>query len=138
MTPKLLVRIARADSTGPREVRFFVLSPVSIGRGPSNVLRLEHPSVGRQHGAFLFTTDGALYVHHDAEAGAFIDGAAVNAGTAVPLRSDSLLQIGPFAIHLDLELHLGALPLNALSDETTDLLLRLPLGSEGGQRLGGG
>lgn len=107
MTDRLIVRIARPKLGRPVETRIFIESPVSVGSGPNNALRLEHPRVAAYQGVLTFTPTSVQYTDCDATASAVIDGVAVKPGIRNTLRNGTLVQVGPFMICVELAADAG-------------------------------
>jgi pSer/pThr/pTyr-binding forkhead associated (FHA) protein len=132
MTTRLIVTMVRFKPGSPIETRIYTESPVSIGRGPNNILRLDHPSVACRHGAFQFTSARASYIDYGQQGDTIIGGQSVAAQTPISLREDTLIEIGIFRICVDL----CAVPSDPLvedkfrlPEDTADLLTFLAVAS---------
>ena len=84
-------------------LRSFHQSPVTIGGGGENVIRLEASGVARVHGAFLFD-DGVLrYVDFGSGSGSRLDGALLPSNVPVEIAEESFLAMGPFVLRAELQ-----------------------------------
>src|SRR4051794_33369583 len=101
---RLVVRIATVDGGGPVEERVFRESPVSIGSGSRNALRLFHPMVAPHQGVLAFTAGSIQYTDYHAATTSLVDGVPVAPGATVGLPTDgAVLAVGPFRCCVDLQ-----------------------------------
>jgi hypothetical protein len=103
MTTRLIVRIVRRNTLAAVETRTFSDSLVSVGSSTTSSLRLEHPLVSPNQGVFMFTPTLVQYMDCSSETNATADGSPIEPGVPLPLREDTLIQIGPFALCAELQ-----------------------------------
>jgi hypothetical protein len=94
---RLTVRLKNLE-TGQEVVRWYSRSPVTVGRGDGNSLRLESTGVQQHHGAFVFAGPALWYVDFRSRSGTTIDGLPLHPERAVRVRESSTLTVGRFEI----------------------------------------
>ena len=93
----LLVHVE--DTEDGRTDRFaFLRSPVRIGRGELNDLRLSRPFVSTYHGLVQFDDDVARYVDLGSTNGSILDGEPLERNALTPIVPGSELVIGSFRV----------------------------------------
>jgi predicted component of type VI protein secretion system len=78
----------------------FLRSPVRVGRGELNDLRLERPYVSTWHGVVQFDDDGVRYVDLGSTNGSTLDGARLERNAPTPVGPAAELVIGRLRISL--------------------------------------
>jgi hypothetical protein len=89
----LIVRVEDSESRGVAE-HAFTRSPVRIGRSARNDLSLPQQFVSAWHGRIDFDDAGARYTDLGSTNGTLLNGAPVEARTAVPLQPGAEVLIG--------------------------------------------
>ncbi|HEY6882138.1 MAG TPA: FHA domain-containing protein [Polyangiales bacterium] len=101
--PTLIVELQR-DPRAPHEQYAFVQSPVHIGRGARNELRLDHAFVSHAHGVLHFGATGVDFVDLGSTNGSFLDGTRLESHRFAHVHAGSALVIGTSHLRVRLDL----------------------------------
>ncbi|MBX3251133.1 MAG: FHA domain-containing protein [Myxococcales bacterium] len=85
--------------TGKREEASFDRFPVRVGRNPLNDLLLDAPIVSQWHGAFQIHEGEVYFTDLGSTNGTSVDGVPALQSTAMRLRPESLVEVGPLRLH---------------------------------------
>src|SRR5512142_1531842 len=88
------LRIRVEDLEGPVESYAFHRSPVRVGRGDLNDLRLDRPYVSTWHGLVQFDDEGIRFVDLGSTNGTYLDGDRLERNTPAVIEGEHVLTIG--------------------------------------------
>jgi predicted component of type VI protein secretion system len=100
--PSLRVRVEELDG-GTSSTYVFHRSPVRVGRGELNDLRLDYPYVSNWHGLVQFDQDGTRFVDLGSTNGSFLGGVRLERNVPAAVSSGHELLLGRLRLHLSLE-----------------------------------
>ena len=95
----LSVRIENLEARTTQQFA-YVKSPVRVGRGELNDLRLDLPFVSTWHGVITFDGDAITFVDLGSTNGSVFDGKRLEPRAPVTVTPSSDLRIGPLRLHL--------------------------------------
>jgi hypothetical protein len=104
-TPVLSVYVRDRVTQATAEHR-FTASPVLVGRGQVNGVRLSADNVSRYHGALLFGDGSLRWVDFGSTNGTMIDGVAIDVDALTDIVDASVIDVGQY--RLTVALHLVA------------------------------
>jgi hypothetical protein len=102
-TPVLTVYVRDRVTQATAEHR-FTASPVLVGRGQVNGVRLSADNVSRYHGALLFGDGRLRWVDFGSTNGTMIDGVAIDADVLTTIVDASLIDVGQYRLTVALHL----------------------------------
>jgi hypothetical protein len=102
-TPVLTVYVRDRVTQATAEHR-FTASPVLVGRGQVNGVRLSADNVSRYHGALLFGDRSLRWVDFGSTNGTMIDGVAIDADVLTDVVDASLIDVGQYRLTVALHL----------------------------------
>jgi pSer/pThr/pTyr-binding forkhead associated (FHA) protein len=109
--PRLTVNIHNQYNDTRMTNQLFSL-PGMVGRSYVSAIRLQASTVSRYHGAFLLWAGSLRFVDFGSSNGTTIDGVRVEADVPIAVGQQTLIEIGPY--HLTLEVH------SVVGDESED------------------
>ena len=89
----LRVRVETLDGGGGDSYAFH-RSPIRVGRGALNDLRIDHPHVSTFHGLIQFDEEGVRFVDLGSTNGSFLDGKRLERNAPATLGPGSNLTVG--------------------------------------------
>ena len=89
----LRVRVETLDGGGGDSYAFH-RSPIRVGRGALNDLRIDHPHVSTFHGLIQFDEEGVRFVDLGSTNGSFLDGKRLERNARATLGPGSNLTVG--------------------------------------------
>ncbi|MGC3998876.1 MAG: FHA domain-containing protein [Anaeromyxobacter sp.] len=99
----LHVRVQELDGGGTHETYAFHRSPVRVGRGELNDLRLDYPYVSNWHGLIQFDDEGIRFVDLGSTNGSFLDGVRLDKNVQATIQPSHELLLGRLQLVLSRE-----------------------------------
>jgi hypothetical protein len=104
--PVLIVQLQR-DYQAPEELHRFERSPVHIGRGPRNELRIDHVFVSHQHGVLHFDAAGVDYIDLGSTNGSYLEGVRLESHRFTDVHAGAVLGLGTLRMRVKLDVRHG-------------------------------
>jgi hypothetical protein len=98
--PRLTVNVHNQYNGGRIATKLYSL-PGMVGRSHVNAIRLPASTVSRYHGAFLFWAGSLRFVDFGSANGTTIDGVRPEPDIPVAVRPQTLIEIGPYQLTVD-------------------------------------
>jgi len=99
-TSRTFVRLQWAEPQNGRTMRFNDFAPITIGRNPSNAIKLDSSEVSRDHAYITTSDEHVVVVDRESSNGVYVNGKRVK--QQIITTGDSV-QIGPYIFHVEFE-----------------------------------